>query len=185
MRKNLVFTFMMAFMVSIFSTAFAAEAITVKGSGSIDKNYISCFAGQKPFSDGASVIKPVVDSKGALTINYELQKGGWLGATCEQFQEDWSNFTGIQFNIAGGTGNKIRLELTDGNGVSYEFVFVDDSAKGKLVTVPFNDFKVRTDYQPAGADTDNPFSLTPVRTLNISPLSGKGTLIFSNMKLYK
>lgn len=185
MRKNLVFTFVMVFMVSIFSTAFAAEAIIIKGSGSADKNYISYFAGQKPFSDGASVIKPVVDSKGVLTIDYVLQKGGWLGATCEQFQEDWSDFTGLQFNIAGGTGNKIRLELSDANGVSYEFVFVDDSTKGKLVTIPFKDFKARTDYQPSGADTDNPFSLTPVRTLNISPLSGKGILIFSNMKLYK
>lgn len=185
MRKRFVLTFVMLFVMSIFSTAFAAEAITVKGTGNADKNYISYFAGQKPFSDGASVIKPVVDANNVLKIEYILQKGGWLGATCEQFQEDWSNFTGLQLTIKGGTGNKIRLEIADGNGVSYEVILIDDAAKGKVVTIPFSEFKVRTDYQPAGADTDKEFSLTPVRTLNLSPLSGKGTIFFSNMRLYK
>lgn len=182
MKKLLIFT--MLLVVSLFTTVFAAEP-AVKGTGDPARDYISYFAGQKPFSDGASVIKPVVDAQGALKIEYVLQKGGWLGATCEQFYEDWSAFSGLQFTMAGGTGNKVRLELIDGNGVSYEVILVDDSAKGKTVTVPFSDFAARTDYQPAGADTDKPFSLVPVRTLNISPLSGKGTISFSNMKLYK
>lgn len=185
MKKCLVFTLVMLFVLSVFGTAFAAEAIAVKGTGSADKNYISCFAKQNPFSDGASVIKPTIGADGVLKIEYVLQKGGWLGATCEQFMEDWSAFTGLQLTLAGGTGNKIRLELKDGNGVSYEVILVDDSTKGKQITIPFTDFKVRADYQPSGADTDKAFSLTPVVTLNISPLGGKGTILFSNIKLYK
>ena len=101
------------------------------------------------------------------------------------FRKTGQLLTGLQFKVAGGTNAKVRLELFDGNGVSYEFLFVDDAAKGKLVTIPFSSFKPRTDYQPAGVDPDKPFSLTPVVTLNISPLDGKGTLLFSEMKLYK
>lgn len=184
MKKSLVFTFVMLFVISVFGTAAAAEEITVKGQGSADKNYISVFAGKPTFSDGASVIKTKVGADGVLSIEYVLQKGGWMGATSERFMEDWSEFTGLQLVLAGGTGNKIRLELTDANGVSYEAILVDDSAKGKQITIPFSDFKVRKDWQPTGVDTDKTFSLIPAVTMNISPISGKGKIFFSNMKLY-
>lgn len=185
MKKNLVMTLMFVFVMGLFTTAFAAEKFAVKGQGSVDKNYVSYFAGQKPFNDGASTITQTVSADGILTIKYALQPKGWLGATSEQFQEDWSAFTGLKFKLAGGTNAKIRLELYDANGVSYEATFVDDSANGKLVTLPFSSFKARTDYQPAGVDPDQPFSLVPVKTLNISPIEGKGTILFSELKLYK
>jgi hypothetical protein len=185
MKKNLVFTLVILFVMSIFGTVFAADEITVKGQGNADKNYISVFSGKPTFSDGASVIKTKVGADGVLTIEYVLQKGGWLGATSEKFMEDWSAFSGLQFVLAGGTGNKIRLELSDANGVSYEAILVDDSAKGKQITVPFTDFKARTDWQPSGVDTEKAFSLVPAVTMNISPLTGKGKFTISNLKLYK
>lgn len=185
MKKSLVITLVFLFVVGLFTTALAAEKFEVKGQGSADKNYINYFAKQKPFNDGASTITQTVGADGTLTIKYLLQPKGWLGATCDQFQEDWSAFTGLQFKVAGGTKAKIRLELYDANGVSYEAIFIDDSTKGKFVSIPFSSFKARTDYQPAGVDPDQPFSLVPVKTLNISPLEGKGTIIFSEMRLYK
>ena len=185
MKKVLVMALVFLFVVGMFATALAAVKFDVKGQGSADKNYVNYFANQKPFNDGASTITQTVGADGVLAIKYALQPKGWLGATSEQFQEDWSAFTGLQFKVAGATNAKIRLELYDGNGVSYEFLFVDDSAAGKLVTIPFSSFKARTDYQPADVDPDQPFSLVPVKTLNISPLEGKGTIVFSEIKLYK
>lgn len=185
MKKFLTITLTFLFVIGLFTTTFAAEKITVKGQGSAEKNYTSCFAGQQSFTDGASTITQTVSADGVLSIKYALQPKGWLGATSEHFQEDWSAFTGLQIKVAGGTKAKIRLELYDANGVSYEFTFIDDSAKGKLVTIPFSNFKQRIDWQPAGVDTDQPLSLTPVSTLNIAPLEGKGTIYFSQMKLYK
>lgn len=184
MKKSLVVTLVFLFVVALFTTAFAAQKFEVKGAGSADTNYITCFDKQNPFNDGASKITQTVNN-GVLTITYELQPKGWLGATASQFQEDWSAFTGLQFKLIGDNKAKIRLELYDANGVSYENIFVADSAKGKVVTIPFSSFKQRVDYQPSGVDPDQPFSLAPVKTLNISPLEGKGTLVFSEMKLYK
>lgn len=184
MKKSLVLTLVFLFVVGLFSTAIAAQKIEVKGAGSADKNYIADFAGQSTFTDGGSKIAAEVKNN-ILTIKYELMPKGWLGATCAQFQEDWSAFTGIQFKVAGDSKAKFRLELADANGVSYEYVFVDDNPKGKVVTIPFTSFKQRADYQPAGVDPDQPFSLVPVKTLNISPLEGKGTVAFSEMKLFK
>ena len=77
MKKTLVITLVMLFVVGLFTTAFAAEPITIKGNGSADKNYLTCFAGQKPFNDGASTITQTVGSDGVLTIKYALEKKGW------------------------------------------------------------------------------------------------------------
>jgi hypothetical protein len=184
MKKSLVFTLVCLFVVGLFSTAFAAQKLEVKGVGDAKKNYISTFDGQKPFSDGASTITQSVKD-GALTIVYELQPKGWLGATATPFQEDWSKFKGIQFKVAGDSKAQIRLELYDANGVSYEYFFVDDNPKGKLVKIPFTSFQQRTSYQPAGVDIDQPFSLVPAKTMNISPVEGKGTIVFTEMKLFK
>jgi hypothetical protein len=185
MKKIPTITLAFLFVIGLFTTALAAEKITVKGQGSSEKNYTSSFGGQTPFNDGASTITQTISVDGVLSIKYALQPKGWLGAVSEHFQEDWSAFTGLQFKVAGGTKAKIRLELYDAHGVSYEFTFVDDSATGKLVTIPFTKFKPRTDWQPAGVDTEQPFSLVPVSSLNISPLEGSGTIYFSQMKLYK
>lgn len=184
MKKSVIFILSVLFVAGLFTTGLAAEKYEVKGIGSADKNYVTCFDQQKPFNDGASKITQTV-TNGVLAISYELMPKGWLGATSVQFQEDWSAFSGIQFIAAGGTKAKIRFELYDANGVSYEFIFIDDSAKGKLVIIPFTSLKARTDYQPATVDPDQPFSLVPVKTLNICPLEGKGTITFSEMKLYK
>lgn len=185
MKKFLSFILTFLFIIGLFTTAFAAEKIAVKGQGSAEKNYTSCFAGQSPFNDGASTITQSVNTDGMLSIKYALQPRGWLGAVSEHFQEDWSAFTGLQLKIAGGTNAKIRVELYDAHGVSYEYAFVDDSVTEKLVTIPFSKFKPRTDWQPAGVDTEQPFSLSPVSSLNISPLEGRGTIYFSQIKLYK
>jgi hypothetical protein len=185
MKKTLTITLAFLFVIGLFTTALAAEKMAVKSQGSPEKNYTSYFSGQQPFNDGASTITQTVSANGVLSIKYALQPKGWLGATSEHFHEDWSAFTGLQIKVAGGTKAKIRLELYDANGVSYEFTFVDDSVKGKLVTIPFSSFKQRIDWQPAGVDADQPFSLTPVSTLNIAPLEGKGTIYFSQIQLYK
>jgi hypothetical protein len=184
MKKRLVLTLVCLFVMSLFTTAFAAEKLEVKGPGSADKNYITEFAGLGTFTDGASKIATSIKDN-VLTLKYELMPKGWLGATAAPFQEDWSAFKGIQFKVAGDSKAKIRLELTDANGVSYEFIFVDDNPKGKVVTIPFSSFKQRSDYQPAGVDPEQPFSLVPAKSLNISPLEGKGTVVFSEMKLFK
>ena len=155
-----------------------------KGKGSIDKNYISYFENITPYKDGASTIKATMAKK-VLTVEYKLEKNGWMGVPTGQLMEDWSTFTGIQITVADGTGNKIRIELVDGNGVSYENIIVDDAVQGKLVTIPFSEFKVRRDWQPAGVDTNKSFSLNPVLSLGISPLEGKGKISFSNFNIYK
>ena len=184
MKKSLVLALVCLFVVGLFSTAMAAPKAEVKGVGSAEKNYISYFVGQGTFTDGGSKIATEFKDN-VMTIKYELVPKGWLGQTCQQFHEDWSAFTGITFKVAGNSKAKFRLELSDANGVSYEYVFVDDNPKGKVVTIPFSSFKQRVDYQPAGVDPDQEFSLVPVKSLNVSPLEGKGTVVFSEMKLYK
>lgn len=183
MKKRFILTLIMVFVVGIFASA--AGAAEVKGKGELGKNYLQYFAGMNPFADGASKIKATVGADGALKIEYELAKNGWMGAVSQKFQEDWSDFTGLTLKLSGGTGNKVRLELYDANGVSYQVILVDDAAKGKVITVPFTDFKQREDWQPSNVDTDKPFSLNPAMSLNISPLNGKGTITVAGLKLYK
>lgn len=189
MKKGLLLALVLVFVVGIFGSAVCA-APAVKAKGDLGTDYLVHFsnqpAGNNSFKDPGSEIKVTTDAKGVLKIDYKLVKGGWMGATCEEFMEDWSDFTGLTFKVAGGTKCKVRLELRDANGVSYEYLFVDDAVKGKVVTVPFSEFKARTDWQPAGVDPEQPFSLVPAQSMNISPLdAGKGVMFFSEMKLYK
>lgn len=155
-----------------------------KGKGKADKDYIKFFDGISPYADAKSSIKQIVSNK-KLKVTYKLANNGWLGACTDQFMEDWSDFTGIKFMLTGGTGNKVRIQLIDGNGVHYEKVIVDDAVQGKPVTIPFSEFKVWTDWQPDGVDTSKPFSLNPVMSLIVCPLEGQGTLVLSDMYLYK
>lgn len=185
MKKILVLTLTMLFVMGMAVSAFAAQTISMKGVGSADKNYLTCFASSITYTDGASKIQSTLSTDGVLNLTYTFHKGGWIGAIGDSFMEDWSEFSGLTVNLAGGTNAKIRLELLDANGVSYEAILMDDVKNGKVVTVPFTSFKKRTDWQPAGVDKSKVFSLKPVVSLNISPLEGQGTVTFSDMKLYK
>ncbi|WP_152393356.1 glycoside hydrolase family 9 protein [Paenibacillus guangzhouensis] len=151
--------------------------------GSLDKNYIGAFGTLEPFHDPSSMITHTLSSDGSLKVEYNLHQGGWLGTSAD-VGENWIDFSGIALDVKGGTGVSIRVELTDGNGVHYEKMIVDDAKEGKKVKLPFHEFTQRKDYQPDGMDTRKPFSLNPVRSLTISPLSGEGTITFSNLKLW-
>ncbi|TXK77421.1 glycoside hydrolase family 9 protein [Paenibacillus sp. N3.4] len=152
--------------------------------GNVERNYIGAFGSSDPFSDPSSKITRTISSDGLLNVEYNLHPGGWLGAPAS-VNENWSDFSGMNLDVKGGTGNSIRVELTDGNGVHYEKIIVDDAKEGKTVALLFNEFTQRKDYQPEGVDMKKSFSLNPVRGLTLSPLSGEGMITFANLMLIK
>lgn len=151
-------------------------------TGAVYHNYIHNFTVNEMFKDPASIINRIVNPDGSVAIDYQLAPGGYLGVPAT-IEEDWSSFDGFEITVQGNTGHDVRIELVDRDGASYEKIITDDSAVGKTWLIPFAEFAFRTDYNPVPDDEE--MNLEWVKGINISPLSGSGTITFSNMFLYE
>ncbi len=149
-----------------------------EGSASLTTDYTQFFTGK--FEGGGSTITGVIEDD-RLQVDYSHQTGGWMGVNAI-LPEDWTGIEGIQFTVAGNTGDEVRVEFQDGYDVRWEWIVKDDSAAGKEVTLLFDEVAKRS-WQPDGAPTDTPLTLEVITGITLSPLSGEGTMYFSDMYL--
>ena len=182
---TVIATLMFTLFAGVMMISPAAAQETAQGKGDLDKNYMSFFKNPITFHADGSTIGFELSDSNVLKLDYKLGTNGWLGITTSHFMEDWTGFTGLQFEMKGGTMQKIRVEALDANGTSFEKIVVDDAKDGKVVKITFTEMKVRTDYQPPGANVKKPFSLNPIQFISFMPLTGKGVTYFSNCKLYQ
>lgn len=100
-----------------------------------------------------------------LAVAYDI--GGWGGFThaftdgVDWISQDWTAHNAVSFWIYGAeTGGMIQMDIFDnrsGAGDTAErwfFRFADDFTGWRNITIPFELFKRRTDFQPNGAPDD-------------------------------
>lgn len=157
-------------------------------AGAIEKWHIFKDAGT---SLTAAAISPGAKGSHALEVNYAI--GVWGGVSQGYLTPaDWSGYHTFDFWFYGGTGNAIRIEISDNRPAAsttdtaerFEYKFVDDWAGWRHFSLPWAAFQRRDDYQPAGAPNDG-LTLTQVWGVNFAPISGTGSFRVDQIELLK
>jgi len=137
------------------------------------------------FNGGASTVSPTLTTvsdmdalarlgqngdNGIAQVDFSIGDFGGFGADfVAAGPQDWSTTDGFSFWFYGtGSGLAYQAEISDNRSdpatdtsERFDYVFVDDTAGWKRVSIPWSDFTRATDFQPAGAPDDG-FTLTEI-----------------------
>lgn len=121
----------------------------------------------------------------SIRVDYSGSSGGWWGIV-KGLYRDFSGYEGIEFYLKGDP-NPIRIQLRD----SGQEVWVDTltpSEDWEKVRLPFENFSVRGDWQPTGANKNGSFD-HPVWGIqflhSVAAQDAEGTFWVDQFKLYK
>lgn len=95
---------------------------------------------------------------------------------------DWSTFDGISFYIRGDSLSPIAIDIKDTYDQLWRFTIRKKLQGWEKITIPFEEFKTRTDWQPPKARRNNKMDF-PIKTFQIEPKKqGTGTLYIDCLK---
>lgn len=117
----------------------------------------------------------------AKGFNLDAKKADWL---LKPGEIDWKLYSGIAF-YAYGTDSKtsIAFDIKDGGGELWRFIFEDNFHGWKQIICPFDEFFVRTDWQPDDADANDTLEF-PIRSFQFEPRpEARGTLYIDQVEL--
>lgn len=155
-------------------------------SGTVSKWFV--------FKDDQTTLTHTAVSPGKLgNYNMNVQYGiaSWGGVSQGYTTaQNWSAYQTFDFWFYGsGTGNTIRLEVADNRSSDatdtaerFEYRFVDNVSGWRHVSLPWESFQRRADWQPAGAPNDG-FTLSQVWGVSFAPLTGAGSFQLDQVEL--
>jgi beta-glucosidase len=109
-----------------------------------------------------------------LQVDYDIEFFGGVvhNITFDSNPQDWSQLNGFRFWFYGtnlaplppGSGPRIQLEIKDGGANAeaselWEVFFTDDFAGWTQLVIPFEEFKIRTSFQPTGGPINGTLDL--------------------------
>jgi hypothetical protein len=97
---------------------------------------------------------------------------------------DWKLYRGISFYIY-GTGSKasIAFDVKDKGGEFWRFIFEDNFQGWKQIICSFDEFFVRTDWQPDNAEKSDVLEF-PIMSFQFEPRpEARGTLYVDQVEL--
>lgn len=105
----------------------------------------------------------------------------WLA---ENTKIDWTKYNAFSFYVYGTASNAdIAFDIKDSGDEMWRCMVKDDTKGWKKVTVKFNDFFPRNDWQPDGADKNSNLDF-PVKSYQFEPRTpGKGVFYFDTVEL--
>lgn len=115
-----------------------------------------------------------------LVFTYSVPWNGFAGVS-KTIGQDWRDYDGIQLWFQGnGQGERIRIQLTDPapdvdaeyfNQEYYEYLITDTVSHWRFITIPFTDFRERTDWPPNHVETgNNRLDEAHIESLALEPL---------------
>ena len=135
----------------------------------------------------------------SLEITYDAVPGGYIWAARGSDLDakntgwlvapeaiDWTKLYAISFYMY-GTNSKanIAFDIKDNGKEIWRFMVEDNFSGWKKVIIPFNDFFVRSDWQPDNADKNSNLDF-PIRSFQFEPRpEAKGTVYFDCAELIK
>jgi hypothetical protein len=116
-----------------------------------------------------------------MKVDYAVDSFGGIG---RDVLSNWSGYRALEFWFKGsGTGNTIRVQIEDADGELFHHAIVDDFTGWKFASVPLTTAGFpRASWQPAGVP-NNGLTLTNVRTLQLTPSSGRGSFEIDRIEL--
>jgi len=125
----------------------------------------------------------MVDNQPCLKLAFRLGDWGGIGKSFSK-KPSWNINNSLVFKIKGDSSNNIaRIEITDNGGERFIKLIPVNFKDWKVITIPFNEFKHRQDWQPDKAPKDG-FTLTAVEGISISPtLKGSGVWLIDDLNV--
>lgn len=121
----------------------------------------------------------------ALKVNYQGTATGYWGIN-KGYYRDFTEYEGIKFQMKGDP-NVIRLVITDSGNEQWAYK-LDPTEEWEEVSIPFDDFSMRADWQPDDAEEDEEFDLESVRDVQImqslEDQDADGVFWLDEMELY-
>ena len=128
-----------------------------------------------------------------LVADYNVTDFGGFGqdlALATGGSQDWSSSSGLSFWFYGsGSGLAYQAEISDNRSdpatdtsERFDYVFVDDTAGWRHITIPWSDFSRAVDFQPAGAPDDG-LTLTEVWAWAIVLPLGADTVYLDDVRI--
>lgn len=197
--KLLVFALALA--LSISGRCLAAESLLIDGfegaiSGGPDGT-VDFGAGNGSSVDVTANTEIKVSGIQSLKIHYNAVFGGYIyvakGSNLDAQNAnwlvkpediDWKLYRGISFFMY-GTDSKtnIAFDIKDEGGEFWRFIVEDNFQGWKKVVCSFDEFFVRTDWQPDDADTNDTLEL-PITSFQFEPRpEARGTLYVDQVEL--
>ncbi|MDX1601355.1 MAG: carbohydrate binding domain-containing protein, partial [Anaerolineales bacterium] len=143
-------------------------------------------------SDTDALARPAQNGdNGIAQVDFSIGDFGGFGADfIAAGPQDWSTTDGFSFWFYGtGSGLAYQAEISDNRSdpatdtsERFDYVFVDDTAGWKRVSIPWSDFTRATDFQPVGAPDDG-FTLTEIWAWAIVLPFGADTVYFDDFGL--
>lgn len=134
----------------------------------------------------------------AIKVVYEAVVGGYMwvargynldvkGAGCWMVSPsdiDWQTYQAISFYMYGESSHtKVAFDLKDNGSEMWRFTVEDNFIGWRRIVCPFEDFFVRTDWQPGDADRNWVLDF-PLKSFQFEPLpEGRGCLYFDRVEL--
>lgn len=133
----------------------------------------------------------------SLKINYNAVFGGYiyvargfnLDATNAAWRIkpediDWKLYRGISFYMYGTESHtNIAVDIKDNGGEFWRFIVENKFQGWKQIICPFDEFFVRTDWQPDGADKNDTLEF-PIMSFQFEPRpEARGTLYVDQVEL--
>ena len=117
----------------------------------------------------------------ARGLDLDAKNAAWL---INPQDIDWSKFNAISFYMYGSDSKaRIALDIRDNGFQIWRFMVEDDFVGWKRIVCPFNEFFVRTDWQPDKADKNAVLDF-PLKSFQFEPRpEAKGTVYFDDVEL--
>lgn len=139
------------------------------------------------YSGGGSSMRISLDNGmegSAIKATYRGNSGGWWGIVKGTYR-DCSDFSGIEFYLK-GTSNKIRIQIED-SGRELWVETLTPSESWEKVTIPFENFAVRSDWQNPGSTRNRILNLDTIWNIQfihtVENQSAEGTFWIDEFKL--
>ena len=133
----------------------------------------------------------------SLKIDYDLKKDGYMycarghgldvsGAVWEAGAPEsinWSAYPSMSVQVFGSKRGNIAFDVKDSGGELWRYMINDDFEGWKEIVVPFDQFRVREDWQPQTADGNRSLDF-PVKSFQFEPKNpGVGAVYIDCVKL--
>ena len=111
--------------------------------------------------------------------------GGRAGWITPPDKIKWENYDAFSVFIRGDHNGRVAIDLSDAHAEMWRHIVKVDYKGWRRFIIPFNDFSVRRDWQPAKAIQNRVMDF-PIKSFQFEPKDpGEGTLYIDCVKLIK
>jgi len=184
----------------LFSCSYAPEDILLDSfEGKLDKSTVDFGASENSYVEVEASKDKKVCGEQALKIVYKLKPSGYMWVArgfnldvenahwvVKPEEINWHRYNAVSLYMYGAnSGGVVAFDIKDKGREMWRALIDDDFSGWKEITIPFNEFFPRKDWQPNDADNNEVLDF-PIMSFQFEPrLPGEGVYYFDCVKIIR